>query len=153
MNHVDRVYFALRRIENNSVASLGYADWYRMVRPDGSVTEFEQLPETIRTPSLEAATLAVVGSGIANPQPGWDVLRYDPADEPFIVNLDHYRIVENLHLHEVYSEVLKIAKVEDTPELRFELQNNVYVIKEPPNDYHWLKDFPDFVLNAKKRTD
>jgi hypothetical protein len=153
MNHIDRVYFALRRIEDKSVACLGYADWYRMVRPDGAVTELEELPATIRNPSLEASTVVALASGVANPDPGCDVLRYDPVDAPFVLNLDHYRVVENLHLHEVYQEVLKIAKVEDTPELRFELQNNVYVIKEPPNDYHWLKDFPEFVLQAKKRAD
>lgn len=153
MNQIDRVYFALHRIENKSVASFGFADWYRMVRPDGTVTELEQLPPTIQNPGLAASTVVAVASGVANFDPGCDVLRYDPVDAPFVLNLDHYRVVENLHLHDVYPEVLKIAKIDDTPELRFELQNNVYVIKEPPNDYHWLKDFPEFVLNAKKRAD
>jgi hypothetical protein len=151
MNHINRVYFGLRRIENKSVASFGYADWYRMVRPDGAVTELEQLPPTIGNPRLQASTVVALASGIANPDPGCDVLRYHPVDAPFVLNLDHYRVIENLHLHNVYPEVLRVAKLEDTPELRFELQNTIYVIKEPPNDYHWLQDFPEFVLNAKKR--
>src|ERR1051325_6970706 len=151
MNHIDRVYFALRRIEDKSIATFGYADWYRMVRPDGAVTELEQLPPSIRNPSLEASTIVACASGVVYANPGCDVLRYDPADKPFVINLDHYKVVENLHLHPVYPEVLRITKLGDTPQLRFELQNNVYVIKEPPNDHHWLKDFPDFVLKAKKR--
>ena len=150
MNQIDRIYYALRKIEDKSVATFGYADWARMVRSDGSVTELEQLPPTIKNPSLEASLVVAVASGIVNPQPGCDVLRYDPADAPFVLNLDHYRVVENLHLHDVYPEALQIAKIEDSPELRFELQNNVFVIKEPPNEYHWLEEFPGFVLSAKK---
>jgi hypothetical protein len=153
MNHIDRIYFALRRIEEKSVVSFGYADWCRMVRADGTVTELEQLPPSIQNPSLAASTIVAVASGVANPDPGCDVLRHDPADMPFIINLDHYSIIENLHLHDVYHEVLKVARIEDTQELRFELQNSVYVIKEPPNDYHWLQEFPQFVLEAKKRSD
>ena len=103
--------------------------------------------------SLAASTIVAVASGVANPDPGCDVLRHDPADMPFIINLDHYSIIENLHLHDVYHEVLKVARIEETQELRFELQNSVYVIKEPPNDYHWLQEFPQFVLEAKKRSD
>jgi hypothetical protein len=151
MPQVDRLYYALRKIHNASVVSFGYADWLRLVRPDGAITELEELPPGLNNPSLAASTLAAVASGIANVQPGMDVLRYDPQDEPYIINLDHYTVIENLHLHPVYPKALKTADVKDSQILRFELQNNVYVIKEPPNDYHWLKEFPDYVLKAKRR--
>ena len=79
-----------------------------------------------------------------------DVLRYDPVDAPYILNLDHYTIIENLHNHEIYSEALKVALIHDSPELRYELQNNIFIIKEPPNDNHWMTDFPNYILNALK---
>jgi hypothetical protein len=151
MNQVDRLYYAVQKIHSASVVSFGYADWFRLVRPDGAITELEELPPNLNNPNLAAATVVAVASGIANVQPGIDVFRYDRKDAPFILNLDHYKVLENLHLHEIYPEALKFARVEDTPTLRFELQNNVYVIKEPPNDYHWMSDFPNYVLEAKKR--
>jgi hypothetical protein len=151
MNYIDRIYYAVRKIENKSVATLGYGDWMRLVRADGEITELEALPPAVNHPSLAASTIVAVASGIAVAQPGMDVLRYDAKDAPFVINLDHYTIIENLHLHEVYPEALKVAKIDDTPQLRCELQNNVYVIKEPPNDNHWLQDFPNYVLEAKRK--
>ena len=150
MKHIDRVNFALNRIENKSVAAMGSADWYRLVRSDGRITELEELPKAISNPKLAASTLTVVASGIAVAQPGMDVLRYDPVDAPYILNLDHYTIIENLHNHEIYSEALKVASIQDSPELRYELQNNIFIIKEPPNDNHWMTDFPNYILNALK---
>jgi hypothetical protein len=151
MSKIDRLYYAIRRIEDKSVVSFGYADWARLVRADGTITEMEALPTAINNPSLAASTIVAIASGISNLAPGMDILRYDPSDAPYVINLDHYKVIENLHLHDIYPEALKIAQIDDTPGLRFELQNSVYVVKEPPNDYHWLKDFPEFVLQAKKR--
>ncbi len=151
MNHIDRIYYAVQRIEGKSVATLGYRDWLRLVRADGELTELEALPPAVNSPSLSASTIVAVASGIAVAQPGLDVLRYDIKDAPFVINLDHYTIIENLHLHDVYSEAIKVAQVDDTPQLRWELQNNVYVIKEPPNENHWLKEFPSYVLEAKRK--
>jgi hypothetical protein len=148
---IDRIYYALNKIEDKSVATMGYADWRRLVRPDGRLTELEELPSAINNQFLAATTITAVASGIAVPQPGMDVLRYDVRDGPYVINLDHYTIIENIHLHDVYSEALRVAKLEDTPQLRWELQNSVYVIKEPPNENHWMKDFPGYVLDALKR--
>jgi hypothetical protein len=151
MSQVDRLYYAVQKIYSASVVSFGYADWFRLVRPDGAITELEELPPKLNNPNLAAVTVVAVASGIANVQPGMDVLRHDPQDAPYILNLDHYTVLENLHLHEIYPEALSVAGIEDSPTLRFELQNNVYVIKEPPNDHHWMKDFPAYILEAKKR--
>ena len=151
MKTIDRFYYALNRIEDKSVATMDYEVWRRLVRPDGKLTELEQLPDTINNPLLAAMTIAAVASGIAVSRPGMDVLRHDPEDAPYIINLDHYTIIENLHLHEVYPEALRVAGLDDTPELRYELENRIYIIKEPPNENHWMQDFPQYVLDAKKR--
>jgi len=74
-------------------------------------------------------------------------------DDPYFINLDHYTIIENLQDNEIYPEVLRVAGMTDSTELRYELQNNIYVIKEPPNDNHWLEDFPQHVLEAKMKLD
>lgn len=151
MSALHRIYYAMQKIENKSVATLGYGDWLRLVRPDGLLTELEMLPQSINDARLAASTIVAVASGIAVAQPGMDVLRYDVKDDPYVINLDHYTIIENLHLHDVYREALRVARIDDTPQLRWELQNNVYVIKEPPNENHWLTDFPSYVLEAKRR--
>jgi hypothetical protein len=140
MKTIDRLYYAM-----------GYADWHRLVRPDGKITELEQLPAAINNPQLAASTLTAVASGIAIPQPGMDVLRYDLEDKPYVINLDHYTIIENLHLHDIYPEALRVARLDDTADLRYQLQNKIYVIKEPPNENHWMQDFPQYVLEALKR--
>lgn len=151
MDSISKIYYALRHIEGKAIATMGYADWYRLVRSDGQITELEELPTAIGNVKLQADTIVSVASGIAVPTPGLDVLRYDPQDSPWVINLDHYKIIENLHLHDVYSEALKVAGCQDNALLRSELQNNIYVVKEPPNQNHWMKEFPEYVLQAKKR--
>jgi hypothetical protein len=147
--NIQRVHYALHKIEAKSVVTFDHSDWGRLVRADGTLTELEELPGPFNNPKLNASTLVAVASGMAVAQPGMDILRYDPGDEPFIINLDHYTIIENIHAHEIYPEALRVAGLKDSSELRFELQNNIYVIKEPPNEHHWLTDFPQHVLEAK----
>ncbi len=151
MNKVDRIYYALREISDKSVVTFAYSDWIRLVRSDGQLTELEELPPGINNKILDASNIVAVASGIVVSEPGMDILRYDVKDAPYVINLDHYTIFENLHLQDCYSDVLETAGVVDSPELKYELQNNVYVLKEPPNDNHWLKDFPKHILEAKKK--
>jgi len=151
MSRIKTIYYALNRIENKSVASMAYGDWSRLVRHDGQITELAELPSAIANPKLQASTLVAVARGIAVAQPGMDVLRFDRNDDPYFINLDHYTIIENLQDHEIYPEVLRVARLKDTPELRWELQNNIYVVKERPNDNHWLQDFLQYVLDAQKK--
>lgn len=132
---------------------MAHGDWSRLVRHDGAITELAELPAAISNPKLLASTLVAVASGISVAQPGMDVLRFDRKDDPYFINLDHYTIIENLQDHEIYPEVLRVAKLDDTPEIRYELQNNIYVIKDPPNENHWLEDFPAHVLNAQMKFD
>lgn len=153
MSPTQKIYYALNRIEGRSVASMGYGDWARLVRPDGAITELEELPSAIANPKLQASTLVSVASGIAAPQPGMDVLRFDRKDAPYCINLDHYTIIENLQSHDIYPDVVEMTKIDDTPELRWELQNSIYIMKEPPNSNHWLTDFPQYVLEAQRRSD
>lgn len=147
----DRIYYAIARIEDKSIAQMGYADWARLVRLDGRLTELREVPAPINSPTLQASTIVAVASGIVVAAPGMDVLRYHEDDAPYVINIDHYTIIENLHLNERYSEVLKVAGLSDSDELRWQLQNNIFIIKEPPNDFHWMTEFPDHVLNAERR--
>lgn len=152
MKKVDKIYYVLRNIEDKPVSMMGYADWFRLIRPDGNVTELVELPEAINNPSLNAATIVATASGIVNPTPGIDVFRYDQNDDPYVINMDHYTVIENFHMHDDYPKVLEMADIEDTQELKWELQNYIYIIKNPPiEDQHWFKDFPEFVLQAKKK--
>jgi len=151
--NISKIYYALERIENKSVATMSSVEWYDLIRSDGKLTELERLPLPLSNAKLQGSLLTAVASGSAVPKPGLEVLRYDPVDAPFFINLDHYTVIENFHLHDFYPEVLKMTKLNDTPELQWELKNHIYVIKQPPNENHWLKDFPEYYLNALKKKD
>jgi hypothetical protein len=47
----------------------------------------------------EAEVVAVAASGIANPDPGLDMVSTDLKDAPTIFNTDHYTVVERLTKH------------------------------------------------------
>jgi len=152
MTNHDKIYFSLKHVSNKSVVSMSREDWTKLVRDDGGVTELEGLPREVNNAGLRASLLVVVASGIENHDPGIDIFRHDPSDKPFVVNMDHYTVIENLQEHDVYSDVLRIAGVDDCPEIRSELKDKVYIVKDPPiENRHWFKDFPEFVLNAKKK--
>jgi len=99
-----------------------------------------------------AEVVAVAASGIANANPGIDIVRKDPKDAPTIYNTDHYTVVERLTEHPDYPDILKRTKVEDSQALQETLNSWVWIIgpeRDPTN--HWIEEIPDYIKNAAKK--
>ena len=149
MNDMKRVYYALRKIDGKSVHILDKGAWHGLLRSDGTVTELGDLPQHMNSPELKACTITTCASGICNPDPGIDVLRYDEDDAPKVINIDHYTVIENFDRHLEYKKVLSIAGINDDKDVRDELNRKVFVVKEPPGANHHMDDFPDFIEKAR----
>ena len=149
-----RLYYGLIHAtgDNRSVAVLPKSEWSQLLRSDGSVTELTQRPRIISNPVLQAAEIASIASGIANPSPGLMVARYDPDDAPSVINVDRYTAIEDLPAHPIYPRALQIAGASDTPEMRASLKDFVFVVKEDPDpNFHWFQDFPKIFLDGSKK--
>lgn len=152
MSDLQRITYAIKHAQGKAVVAFSFEDWQSLIRTDGNVTVLNQIPGPLNNDQLKACTIATVASGIANPIPGIDVLRYDEQDNPYVVNIDHYSVVENLSFTPLYHQALKIANIEDSAELRAEIDTHVFVIKEDPDpNNHWVQDIPKYVLDAQKK--
>ena len=106
MNDVILVQCALQRIEGKSVITLPREEWHHLVLPSGEPTRFKEVPRPLGGLMRMAAHVITAGSGVANPDAGIDVVRYDPDDAPYIYNIDHYTVIENFSR---YCQMLWIA--------------------------------------------
>jgi hypothetical protein len=145
----DRILFSMQRTLNRSVAILDRAEWNRMVDNSGTPTFIDAAGIPIHAVAREATVVAIAGSGIVNPQPGIDVVRYDPQDRPFVYNIDHYRVVENLPSHPRYEDIVRTAGVRSTPEVRQFMSQHVFIVGPERPDNHWVEEIPAAIAAAK----
>jgi hypothetical protein len=141
----------MENLYGHSVITIGNQDWQRLVRSDGEPTVVEQIPKELSGVMRDAEVVAVAASGIANPNPGMDIVRKDPKDAPTIFNTDHYTVVERLTRHPDYPAIVKRANVTDSKPLRETLDSWVWIIgpKRDP-DHHWAEEIPEYIKRAKK---
>jgi hypothetical protein len=147
-----RLRYFMENLYGHSVITVNTQDWKNVVRLDGSPTRVEQIPEKLSGVLRDAEVVAVAASGIANPNPGIDIVRKDLKDSPTIYNTDHYTVVERLTEHPDYSSILKRTKVEDSKELQETLNSWVWIIgpeRDPAN--HWAEEIPKYIKNAKDK--
>ncbi|HEX4653431.1 MAG TPA: hypothetical protein VH227_04210 [Candidatus Udaeobacter sp.] len=147
-----RLRYFMENVYGHSVITVNTQDWKNVVRLDGSPTRVEQILEKLSRVMRDAEVVAVAASGIANPNPGIDIVRKDPKDSPTIYNTDHYTVVERLTGHPDYSSILKRTKVEDSKELQETLNSWVWIIgpeQDPAN--HWTEEIPEYIKNAKQK--
>jgi hypothetical protein len=100
----------------------------------------------------DAEVVAVAASGIANPNPGIDIVRKDVNDAPMIYNTDHYIVVERLTSHPDYDAILSRTSIKDSDALRQTLDSWVWIIgpmRDPTN--HWAREIPEYIKNAVKK--
>jgi hypothetical protein len=141
----------MENLYEHSVITMGNQDWQRLVRSDGKPTVVEQIPDKLAGVMRDAEVVAVAASGIANANPGIDIVRKDLKDAPQIYNTDHYTVVERLTAHPDYPAIVKRANVSDSKELRETLDSWVWIIgpkRDPVN--HWAKEIPEYIKNAEK---
>jgi len=147
-----RLRYFMENLYGHSVVTINMTDWKNLVRLDGLPTTVEQIPEKLSGVMRDAEVVAVAASGIANANPGIDIVRKDPKDAPMIYNTDHYTVVERLTEHSDYPDILKRTKVEDSKALRDTLNSWVWIVgpeRDPTN--HWAEEIPEYIKNAAKK--
>jgi hypothetical protein len=101
----------------------------------------------------DAMVVAVAASGNINPDPGFDIARYDPDDAPYVYNIDHYEVIERLNSHPEYQAILKTAGLSDSPALQAQLAGNVLLMLRDPAETsdHWCKQLPHRINIARHK--
>jgi hypothetical protein len=118
MGNEDRFKYALEHVTDKSVFILERVEWERIVGESGEPIKFANVLSPISGLVSMAAHVMTAGSGIYNPSPGIDVVRLDPADKPYIYNIDHYTVMENFTSTPLYHEALNVPSIEETEDLR-----------------------------------
>jgi len=147
-----RLRYFMETLYGHSVITINTTDWTNLVRVDGLPTVVEQIPEKLSGVLRDAEVVTVAASGIANPNPGIDIVRKDLTDAPMIYNTDHYTVVERLTDHPDYPNILKRTKVQDSKALQETLNSWVWIIgpeRDPTN--HWVEEIPEYIKNAAKK--
>ena len=152
-NIPQRFTFAAESVLGRSVVAMPREAWINLVRNDGSPTLLNDPPGPVGGVMHDAFVVAVAASGVINPHPGFDIVRYDPKDAPHIYNVDHYKVVERLASHEKYMAICKTAGITPTAELEEKLTETVFVIKEVPHETpdHWSKELPHRIQIARHK--
>jgi hypothetical protein len=142
-----------RKVGSKKVWCFPRADWETLVCDQGNVTVVPQLPGELDSVFDRTNLVITTASGIVNPDPGIDVVRYDPKDPPNErLNIDHYPVIEDLtgpHKYEVaYRDTLKGLGISDSPELRKSLEDYVFVVGPEKLDHHHVAQLPAHIRNA-----
>jgi hypothetical protein len=74
-----------------------------------------------------------------------EVYRYDPVDMPLPINLDRYRVWEELPPHRNFAAMVNAASTEDNANMRGFLDDHVLFIKDVVRDGHHLADLSEHV--------
>ncbi len=153
---VRRIIFAAEHVLGRDVMSMRRQDWLNMIHSDGSPTLLNEAPDPCQGVMHDAMVVAVAASGNVNPDPGFDIARYDPDDAPHIFNIDHYQVFERFQQHGHYQRILGLAGVGDSARLQDTLDDNVFIIKREAAETadHWSKQLPHRINIARhKATD
>lgn len=149
----ERFTFAAESVLGCSVAAMPRQEWISLVQSDGSPTLLNDPPGPVKGVMHDAMMVAAAASGVCNPNPGFDIVRYDPTDAPHIYNIDHYKVVERLPQHEGFLMICKKAGVTPTAELEDKLAETVFIIKEEPQETpdHWSQELPHRIQIARHK--
>ena len=148
MSDSDRIRYSLEHIIARSVVTFPRSEWSRLVEPTGTPTRLVSAPPPLSRVAIDAKVLLVAASGVVNDDPGIDIVRHDPADAPYIYNIDHYAVIENLHLHPTYRKVLRVAGVPESAALGSYLRDNVFMVGPYQLDYHHVIEIPQQIARS-----
>ena len=109
-----------------------------MVREDGLPTRWDQVqvPAPFSAVFAKAVVMSVAGSGICIPDPGFDIVRYDPKDAPWVYNIDHYTVFEDLRKHPHFDLLIQRYGIAQTIGLRELINTRVFVVGPNRRDNH-----------------
>jgi hypothetical protein len=149
MENLERIKYALAQVEDHEVVIMRRDAWHRLVRDTGETTQFAGAPSPYSRVMSQAAVVTVAGSGIINPSPGMDIVRYEERDAPYVYNIDHYTVFENFPEHPQYHRVLAAAGVRETEDLHSALAENVLIVGPVKlENHHWVTELPDHIKNG-----
>lgn len=148
-----RLLFATERVLGRSVMAMPRADWESLIREDGAPTRVSSLGSPFQGVMHDAEIVAVAASGYHNRDPGIDFVRLDERDAPYIHNIDHYTVCQTLTLHNDYAQIIKVAGIDDSPELQKCLYDFVFIVKRTPEeiDDHWCVELPERIKSAREK--
>jgi hypothetical protein len=151
MKNKDRFQYALEHITDKSVFIVKRIEWERIIDENGEPVKLANVPQPISSLVTMAAQVMTAGSGIYNPSPGIDVVRSDPKDKPYIYNIDHYTVFENIISAPLYQEALKVAQIEETEALNEYIKSHIFVVGPFREDNHWVEEIPKHIRDAKQK--
>jgi tetratricopeptide (TPR) repeat protein len=146
-----RFHYALEHVLDKSVFIVERVEWEHLLGTSGEPIKIEKVPPPISGLVSMAAHVTTVGSGIYNPSSGVDVVRFDPADKPYVYNIDHYTVFEHFASDPLYKDALKVARIEETEELDKFIQANVFVVGTYQKGNHWVEEIPEHIKKAKQK--
>ena len=93
----------------------------------------------------EASVVAAYGRRFSSATAEVGIVRLDPDDKPDIYNTDKYLVWVDLPSHSSFSQMVSAASTEDNENLREFLRENVFFVKQDPDDEHRRSDLPPTV--------
>ena len=151
MDNNDRIKYALEHVTDKSVFIVERSAWEDIVDDDGEPILLANVPTAITGLVSMAAHVMTAGSGIYNPSPGIDVVRFDPVDQPYIYNIDHYTVLEHFASSPLYQDALQIACINENEELNEYIHSHVFVVGPYRKDNHWAKEIHQHIRDAKHK--
>jgi hypothetical protein len=151
MEDQDRLSYALEHVAGKSVFIVDRVDWARIVDESGEPIKLAEVPTPLSGLTSMSAHVMTAGSGIYNASPGIDVVRFDPADEPCVYNIDHYTVLEHFVSSPLYPEALRVARVQVSNELADFIQSHVFVVGPYRLDNHHVEEIPENIRKAKRK--
>jgi len=148
-----RLTFAAQQVLGRDVMAMKRDYWQTLISSDGMPTLLNQAPKPVEGIMHDAMVVAVAASGVCNPDPGFDIVRYDRKDAPHIYNIDHYKVCENLSSHPEYERICSTAQVRSTSDLASCLSDYVFVVKNEPSETsdHWSTQLPHRINIARHK--
>ena len=132
----------LEHVEGKPVLHMPRSDWSSMQVQ----TEAPVLIDVNHTPmagiSSNASIVAAYAQRFSSATAEVGITRIDLQDAPNIYNTDKYEVWEDLPSHQSFQQIISAASTEDNENLRQCLGDNVFFVKQDPDDEHQLPDPP-----------
>jgi len=133
--------YALKHHADKGVLSVDKYTWSQFKSAglsSGCTLYFKDPPAGLARISSQATVIGVELSNNPTELNSLDVVRLDSKDAPKIYNLDQYKVYESPCLATAYPAILSKYGIEDSPELREQLEDHVLLIgpyKDIPNHH------------------
>ncbi len=149
---IPRFHAYLEHIEGRSVLTMPRREWLTLAPYEGSAVQIDVTLTPMNMVAQSASVVAAVAVRWATSVNEVQIYRYDPVDQPTLINLDKYSVWEDLTAHEHFPQIVQAASAQNSAELQAYLRENVFIVKASPGGDHWLPDLPASVLAVMKHT-